>query len=118
MDGEDDKEKEMDDEEWKKQNSESEENENQTENVDQTKNGNKKSVGGLSEYEKSKAKNIAQLKLVMENLNENYPFPEDLVPKPALKKPAAKKEKKEIQQPVERRASMRNKGGDKDRYVM
>lgn len=115
MDGEDDKEKEMDDEEWKKQNGEGEENETDTEDVDQTKKEKKKMVDGLSEYERNRAKNIAQLKVVMDNLKEKYPFPEDLLPKPESKKSAAKKKQK--QQPIERRASTRNKGGDNERYV-
>lgn len=115
----DDNEEEMDDDEWKRQNGEGEENENESGDVDQTKKEVKKSVGVLSEYEKIKAKNVAELKLVMENLKENYPFPEDLVPKPALEKPSAKKaKKKERQPPVERRASTRNKGGDNGRYVV
>ena len=105
----------MDDDEWKKQNGESDENENENEDNDQTKKDRKKSVGALSDYEKTRAKNIADLKVVMENLKEKYPFPEDLVPKSASKKPAAKKEKKEKQQPVERRASKRKKGGDNGR---
>ena len=111
MDGEDDKEKEMDDEEWKKQNGEGEENETDTEDVDQTKKEKKKMVDGLSEYERNRAKNIAQLKVVMDNLKEKYPFPEDLLLKPELKKSVAKK--KEKQQPIKRRALTRNKGSGK-----
>ena len=115
MDGEDDKEKEMDDEEWKKQNGEGEENETDTEDVDQTKKEKKKMVDGLSEYERNRAKNIAQLKVVMDNLKEKYLFLEDFLPKPESKKSVAKKKQK--QQPVERWASTRNKGSDNERYV-
>ena len=108
----------MDDDEWKKRNSKSKENKIETEDIDQTKKENKKKlVGGLSKYEKTRAKNIAELQVVMESLKEKYPFQEDLVPRSASKKPAEKKEKKERQQPVERQVLKRNKGGNNGRYV-
>jgi hypothetical protein len=100
----------MDDDEWKQNNS-SEENENEAEDIDQTE---KESSGGVNEYETRRAKNIAELKLAMDKLKETYPVPEDLVAKPVLKKPAAKKEK---EQPVNRRASARNKPADNERYA-
>jgi len=126
MDGEDDKEKEMDgkdkekemdDDEWKKQNGKSKD-KDETKDMDQAKEENKKLGDGLGEYKKNWAKNIAELKLVMESLKEKFPFPEDLLPMPASKRQAAMKEKKkDKQQLVKRQASMRNKGGNKDRYV-
>jgi hypothetical protein len=67
---------------------------------------------GISEYEKRREKNIAELKTILEGLNNQYPtrLREDPAPKPAVKKSVSKKKKDGT--PVERRVSMRNKGKD------
>ena len=43
---------------------------------------------GMSEYERSRAKNIAHLKLQLSKLEEQFPPPDGLQPKPVVKKSA------------------------------
>jgi hypothetical protein len=62
---------------------------------------------GPSEYERNKAKNIAELKRELSQLNERYPLPEELKRKPEPKK-AANKSKTQDEEVV-RRESPRNK---------
>ena len=62
---------------------------------------------GISEYERSKAKNIAKLKLELAKLDEQYPLPEEFQQKAVTKKSAKKKSK--VQGEEVRRQSARNK---------
>ena len=48
---------------------------------------------GMSEYERSREKNIAHLKLQLSKLEEQYPLPDGLQPKPVAKKLAKTKGK-------------------------
>ena len=47
----------------------------------------------MSEYERSRVKNIAHLKLQLSKLKERYPLPDGLQPKPVAKKLAKTKGK-------------------------
>lgn len=49
---------------------------------------------GQSEYERNKAKNIAELEQELSRIDEQYPLPEELKRKPGPKKSAAKKKSK------------------------
>ena len=49
---------------------------------------------GQSEYERNKAKNIAELELELSRLNEQYPLPDKVKQKPGPKKSAANKKSK------------------------
>ena len=63
---------------------------------------------GISEYERSKAKNIAKLKLELAKLDEQYPLPDEFQQKAVTKKSAKKKSKVQGEE-VFRRQSARNK---------
>ena len=63
---------------------------------------------GISEYERSKAKNIAKLKLELAKLEEQYPLPDKFQQKSATKKLAKKKSKVQGEEAI-RRQSARNK---------
>ena len=62
---------------------------------------------GMSEYERSRAKNIAHLKLQLSKLEEQYPLPDGLQPKPVAKKSAKTKGKLQGKEVI-RRQSPRN----------
>ena len=63
---------------------------------------------GISEYERSKAKNIAKLKLELAKLEEQYPLPDEFQQKSATKKSVKKKSKVQGEEVI-RRQSARNK---------
>jgi hypothetical protein len=65
-----------------------------------------KSAGGLSEYAKTRQKNIAENQKLLDALKLRDPL-KDLVQKPAAKKRAVKEKCND--KPVERRESLRNK---------
>ena len=67
------------------------------------------STPGLSEYEKSKAKNIAELKLRLAELEATHPMPEEFVREPVSKKRGRKKKAQENGDPAQRRESTRNR---------
>ena len=91
---------EVSDEEWKLKNIEAGDDVNGDDKTTLSK--------GISEYEISRAKNIAKLKLELAKLDEQYPFPDELQQKSATKKSAKKKSKVEGEE-VSRRQSPRNK---------
>jgi len=62
----------------------------------------------MSEYERTREKNIAQLKLELSKLEEQYPPPEGFQRKPVAKKSAKKKAKVQGEEGI-RRQSPRNK---------
>jgi hypothetical protein len=64
---------------------------------------------GLSEYERTKAKNIAALKLELAKLDEQYPVLEELKQMAGPKKSVTKKKAKPKGEAVIRRESIRNK---------
>ena len=63
---------------------------------------------GISKYERSKAKNIAKLKLELAKLEEQYPLPDEFQQKSVTKKSAKKKSKVQGEEVI-RRQSARNK---------
>lgn len=67
------------------------------------------SMKRMSEYQKSREKNIAALKGELAKLDEKYPLPEEFKRKNELKTPANKKKDKVKQADVVRRESTRNK---------
>jgi len=64
----------------------------------------------LSEYEKNKAKNVAELKARLTELDATHPMPKEFVCKPASKKWGGKKKPQGEGEPVQRQALTRNKG--------
>lgn len=63
---------------------------------------------GISEYEISKVKNIAKLKLELAKLGEKYPLPDEFQQKSVTKKSAKNKSKVQGEEVI-RRQSPRNK---------
>ena len=61
----------------------------------------------MSEYERTREKNIAQLKLELSKLEEQYPLPEAFQRKPVAKKATKKKDKVQGEEGI-RRQSLRN----------
>jgi hypothetical protein len=62
---------------------------------------------GQSDYERNKAKNIAELERELGQLNEQYPVPDELKRKPGPKKSSAKNKSKTRDEEVVRRESRR-----------
>ena len=66
--------------------------------------------GGLSEYGRTREKNMKELKAMMADLKAQYPMPDKFGPEPAPSKTVSNKpELKKVDQAVVRRESQRNK---------
>ena len=72
----------------------------------------------LSEYEKSKVKNIAELKLRLAELDAAHPMLKEFVCEPVSKKWGRKKKAQENRDPAQRRKSTRNQPQQIERYVL
>jgi hypothetical protein len=100
----------MSNEDWIQDNaSEKDEDEMDEDEIDKRDDSHKrglKSAGGLSEYEKTRQKNIAENQKLLDALKLRNPL-KDLVQKPAAKKRAVKEKCND--KPVERRESLENK---------
>lgn len=98
---------EMNDDEWQKENGDEDGEEGDPE----------PKVARLSEYEKRREQNKAEIALILAGLEEQYQIPEDLTRMSKAKKPATKKKKRD-NNPAERRVSMRNKENDQRQVVV
>lgn len=98
---------EMNDDEWQKENGDEDGEEGDPE----------PKVARLSEYEKRREQNKAEIALILAGLEEQYQIPEDLARMSKAKKPATKKKKRD-NNPAERRVSMRNKENDQRQVVV
>jgi hypothetical protein len=97
----------MNDNEWEKENGDEDDDEGDS----------KPKLAGLSDYEKRREQNKAAIALILADLKEQYPIPEDLMRVSKPKKPAMKK-KNHDDKPGERRVSTRNKVNDTQRQVV
>jgi hypothetical protein len=100
----------MTNEQWKVENGGDDDESEEDEAKDKSANTASQSTRGLSEYEKNKAKNIAELKGILVELDATYPMPEEFLCESGSKKRGGKKKAQENGEPVERRESTRNKG--------
>ena len=94
----------MGDEEWRKTMNVDEDDSDGSDNLGKSDKAEQVVMPAISQYELDKAKNIAQLKVMLENVKKAYPMPE------VTKKPAKSEGKpKKVKESVEKRGSTRKR---------